>query len=106
MGTALASALMTLAYLGAFRKDSIAALKRSLGFEMHEVPNAGENFRPRIFHLRRQSLRQLGVVAHLGTQRFQRERTAGRVVVVGAHQKQSRLRQQRNLVHHRLAVEH
>ena len=53
-----------------------------------------------------QRLREFGVLAHLRPQRFRRIGPARRIVVVGAHDEQRRLRDQRDLMHHRLAIDH
>src|SRR6266849_4311623 len=61
---------------------------------------------PFVGHLSRQRFGELGVLAHLWPQRFRCIRFAGRVVIVGAHDEQRRSRDERNFVHHGLAIDH
>ena len=58
----------------------------------------------RAFAISRQGFRQLGVLSHFRAQRLRRL-ALRRVVIVGDHHEQRRLRDQRNLVHDRLAVD-
>jgi len=57
-------------------------------------------------HFRCKRPGEIGILAHFGPQRFRRIRLAGRVVIVRAHDEQGRRGNERNLVHHRFAVDH
>ncbi len=70
------------------------------------MPGAGDHLGARIGHFGRERHGEFGILAHLRPQRLRRIRPARRVMVVGAHDEQRRLRHQWNLMHHRFAIDH
>ena len=88
------------------RKPSSVSLKACVASRCPRWPTPAKTLTFASRHARRQRLRQRRVLAHFRAQFRRRERPPRRIVVVRAHDEQGRSIDKRNLVRHRLGIDH